>query len=75
MMAARDERRQSMTDVELRDELITLLVTGHETTATSLAWVFYWIHYLPQVRNKLLQELATLGENPEPNMILRSPYL
>ena len=29
-----------MTDVELRDELMTLLVAGHETTATSLAWAF-----------------------------------
>ncbi|MHC5824988.1 MAG: cytochrome P450, partial [Nostoc sp.] len=75
MMAARDEDGQSMTDVELRDELITLLVAGHETTATSLAWAFYWIHYLPQVREKLLQELDSLGENPDPNAILRSPYL
>ncbi|MEH2418915.1 cytochrome P450 [Nostoc sp.] len=75
MMAARDEDGQSMTDVELRDELITLLAAGHETTATSLAWAFYWIHYLPQVREKLLQELDSLGENPDPNAILRLPYL
>ncbi|MEH2236429.1 cytochrome P450 [Nostoc sp.] len=75
MMAARDEEGQSMTDVELRDELITLLAAGHETTATSLAWAFYWIHHLPQVREKLLQELDSLGENPDPNAILRLPYL
>jgi cytochrome P450 family 110 len=75
MMLARDENGEPMTDVELRDELITLLVAGHETTATSLAWAFYWIHKLPQVREKLLQELDSLGENPEPNAILRSPYL
>jgi unspecific monooxygenase len=75
MMAARDEAGEPMTDVELRDELITLLVAGHETTATSLAWAFYWIHYLPQVREKLLQELDTLGENPNPNAILQLPYL
>ncbi|BBD66904.1 cytochrome P450 [Nostoc commune NIES-4072] len=75
MMAACDEEGQSMTDVELRDELITLLVAGHETTATSLAWAFYWIHHLPEVRAKLLQELDSLGENPDPNAILRLPYL
>jgi cytochrome P450 family 110 len=75
MMAARDEQGQPMTDVELRDELVTLLVAGHETTASSLAWAFYWIHHLPQVREKLLQELDGLGANPDPNMILRSPYL
>ncbi|WP_341525444.1 cytochrome P450 [Nostoc sp. UHCC 0302] len=75
MMAARDEHGQPMTDVELRDELITLLFAGHETTATSLAWALYWIHHLPQVREKLLQELDSLGDNPDLNNILRSPYL
>ncbi len=75
MMAARDEEGQPMNDVELRDELITLLAAGHETTATSLAWALYWIHHLPEVRAKLLQELDSLGENPDPNAILRLPYL
>jgi cytochrome P450 family 135 len=38
LLLARDEHGEPMTDVELRDELLTLLVAGHETTATSLAW-------------------------------------
>jgi cytochrome P450 len=38
LLTARDEQGQPMTDVELRDELLTLLLAGHETTATSLAW-------------------------------------
>jgi cytochrome P450 family 135 len=38
LLLARDEDGQPMSDVELRDELLTLLVAGHETTATSLAW-------------------------------------
>ena len=75
MMAARDEDGEPMTDLELRDELITLLIAGHETTASSLAWAFYWIHRLPEVREKLLQELDNLGENPEANDIMRLPYL
>jgi unspecific monooxygenase len=75
MMAARDEAGEPMTDVELRDELMTLLVAGHETTATSLAWALYWIHHLPPVREKLLQELDALGENPDPSAIVRLPYL
>ncbi len=37
-MQARDEDGQAMTDEELRDELVTLLLAGHETTATSVAW-------------------------------------
>jgi unspecific monooxygenase len=75
MMAARDEEGQPMTDVELRDELITLLVAGHETTATSLAWAIYWVHRFPQVREKLLQELDNLGEAADPNEIFKLPYL
>jgi cytochrome P450 family 135 len=38
LMQARDEDDQAMTDGELRDELVTLLLAGHETTATSVAW-------------------------------------
>ena len=40
LLQARDEDGEPMTDVELRDELMTLLVAGHETTATALAWTF-----------------------------------
>ncbi len=75
MMAARDEAGEPMKDVELRDELITLLFAGHETTATSLAWAFYWIHHLPEVREKLLQELDGLGDLTDPNALFRLPYL
>jgi cytochrome P450 len=40
LLLARDEHGDAMTDAELRDELLTLLVAGHETTATGLAWAF-----------------------------------
>jgi cytochrome P450 family 135 len=40
LLQARDEQGEPLTDRELRDELITLLVAGHETTATGLAWAF-----------------------------------
>src|SRR3954447_679178 len=40
LLLARDEDGAAMTDRELRDELVTLLVAGHETTATGLAWAF-----------------------------------
>ena len=75
LMAARDETGKPMTDEELRDELITLLIAGHETTATALAWAFYWIHKLPSVRQKLLQELDSLGDNPDPGTVFKLPYL
>ncbi len=75
MMAARDEQGQAMTDEELRDELLTILLAGHETTATTLAWAFYQIHQHPDVREQLLQELDGLGENPAPMEIAKLPYL
>ena len=75
MMSASDENGQLMTDVELRDELMTLLFAGHETTASSLAWAFYWIHHLPEVREKLLKELESIGSDPDPTEIARLPYL
>ncbi|HIK07108.1 MAG TPA: cytochrome P450 [Trichormus sp. M33_DOE_039] len=75
LISARYEDGQPMSDVELRDELMTMLVAGHETTASALTWAFYWLDQLPEVRAKLLQELATLGVNPEPSQIARLPYL
>lgn len=54
-----------MTDEELHDELITLLFAGHETTASALSWLFYWIHYAPEVEAKLRSELDFWGEGIE----------
>ena len=75
LMAARDETEQPMTDKELRDELMTLLFAGHETTATAISWALYWVHHLSAVRSKLLLELATLSDTPDPMEIFRLPYL
>jgi cytochrome P450 len=75
MMLAKDEAGQPMTEAELRDELMTLLFAGHETTATALAWALYWIHHLPEVKEKLLNELNSLGENPDLMAITKLPYL
>jgi cytochrome P450 len=47
-----------MTDKELRDELVTLLVAGHETTATGLAWAFELLLRTPRVMGKLKDSLA-----------------
>jgi cytochrome P450 len=75
LMAARDPDGKSLSDVELRDELTTLLFAGHETTASALAWALYWIVDLPEVRLKLLAEMETLNANPDPMAIARLPYL
>ena len=57
LLLAKDENGEGMSDEELHDELITLLFAGHETTASALAWVFYWVHYFPEVQEKLRFEL------------------
>ncbi len=75
LLSARDEAGEAMTDVELRDELMTLLLAGHETTATAIAWALYWVHKFPNIREQIFQELETLGDNPEPLNIARLPYL
>lgn len=75
LMSAEDENGQPMTDAELRDELMTLLVAGHETTATAISWAFYWIHKFPEVKEKLLAELDSLGENYDSNTVFKLPYL
>ncbi|MGB3191143.1 MAG: cytochrome P450 [Limnoraphis sp.] len=75
LMSARDETGKPMNETELRDELVTLLIAGHETTASSLTWALYWTHYLPEFKDKLCFELANLGENPHLSEIARLPYL
>jgi cytochrome P450 len=41
LMQARDENGQAMSDRQLRDEIVTLLLAGHETTALALSWASY----------------------------------
>lgn len=74
LMAARDENGQQMNDEELRDQLMSLLLLGYETTAAALAWAFYLIHSHPQVRDRLQQELNN-ADNTQPDAIAQLPYL
>jgi cytochrome P450 len=57
LIDARDEQGQPMSEDELVDELVTLLVAGHETTATGLAWALRWILDTPAIEHRLLDEL------------------
>jgi cytochrome P450 family 110 len=75
LISSQDAEGNGMSDLELHDELMTLLFAGHETTATALAWAIYWINYLPEVKEKLLAELATLGTEPDAMAISKLPYL
>ncbi|HEX8958547.1 MAG TPA: cytochrome P450 [Solirubrobacterales bacterium] len=57
LMLARFEDGQPMSDSELRDQLITLLLAGHETTATALAWAFDLLLRHPQPLRRLRESL------------------
>ncbi|QUQ63511.1 cytochrome P450 [Kutzneria sp. CA-103260] len=54
-----------LDDDELRDQLVSLLFAGHETTASALAWTLYWLHQNENVRRDLLDELAASDEAGE----------
>ena len=62
LLAARDENGEPLTDQELRDELMTLLVAGHETTATALAWLLERVTRSPRVLGRLLDEHRSGGD-------------
>jgi cytochrome P450 len=62
LLEARHEDGAPMTDQELRDELMTLLVAGHETTATSLSWAFERLTREPAVLERLVGEIDSGDE-------------
>ena len=76
LMAARDEDGSAMTDRQLRDEIMTFLLAGHETTAVSLSWTWYLLSEHPQVAQKLRQELNDVlgGRTPQLEDLARLPY-
>ena len=57
LIEARDEEGNAMTDDQLRDEAITLMLAGHETTALALSWTFYLLSGHPEVDDALGAEL------------------
>jgi cytochrome P450 len=58
LLDARDEQGRPLTDAELRDELMTLLLAGHETTATALSWTLERVVRHPEVLERLRTETA-----------------
>jgi cytochrome P450 len=63
LMSARFEDGSALTDTDLRDQLMTLLLAGHETTATGLAWTFDLLLRHPQAMERLRESLAAGEED------------
>lgn len=69
LLAARDEDTgEGMSDRQLRDEVLTLILAGHETTANTLAWTFYLLAQNPDVRQKLEAEVRDVLEGRAPTI-------
>jgi cytochrome P450 len=65
LLAARDEQGRAMTDEELRDEMMTLVLAGHETSATTLAFAFHHLLANPAAARTLMDELGDAPVAPE----------
>jgi cytochrome P450 len=75
LMHARDARDgQSMQDRQIANEVLTLIVAGHETTASTLNWTWYLLSQHPEVEAQLDRELAHLTGLPNLADLSRFPY-
>jgi len=61
-----DELSETMTEEQLHDEMMTILMAGHETTGIATAWSWYWISQNPMVEQKLLAEVDTVLDGRVP---------
>ena len=65
LLAARDDSGEGMNDTQVRNEAMTLFLAGHETTASTLAWAWYFLAQNPETYAKLQHEVDTaLGGRP-----------
>lgn len=75
LLAARFEDGQPMSPGELRDQLVSILVAGYETTAQVFTWALHWLGRHPEVVDRLREEITALGDDPDPHAIAQLPYL
>lgn len=76
LLRVRDADGSSMSDAQLRDEVMTLFLAGHETTALALSWTFYLLARHPEIESRLLEELRTVlgGRTPSLEDLPRLRY-
>jgi cytochrome P450 len=76
LLAARAEDGRAMSDEQLRDEVMTLFLAGHETTAVTLMWTWYLLSASPAAEGRLHEELdaALAGRLPQVGDLARLRY-
>ena len=75
MLSATYEDGQVMTDEQVFDELMLLVGAAANPSADALTWALYCIHKFPGAKEKLIQEIDSLGDNPDLMKIAKLPYL
>jgi cytochrome P450 len=77
LMLAEDDSGERMTDKQLRDEVMTLFLAGHETTANALCWTFWLLSLAPDAEAKLAEELERVldGRSPTMSDLSNLPYV
>lgn len=69
LIDARDEETgEGMSDRQMHDEVLTIFLAGHETTASLLSWTFYLLGQDAQVEERLRSEIATVVDGRAPSM-------
>jgi len=66
LLGVRDSTGQPMNDAQVRDEVMTLFLAGHETTAIALSWACFLLAENPRIEAKLVEELRTVLGDREP---------
>ncbi|MFP3416389.1 cytochrome P450, partial [Bacillus sp. SIMBA_074] len=65
-----------MTNHQVRDELMTIFLAGHETTANALSWALYALSMNPEIQSKLFCEVDSIigRRTPSPDDFMKLPY-
>lgn len=66
--AVDDESNEQMNDDQLRDEVATIILAGHETTANLLSWTFYLLSKNPDCKTKIMEEIDSVLQGRPPGM-------
>ena len=77
MLAQDADSGEPLTDTQIRDQIVTMIIPAEETTSTALAWTWYLLGQHPEIESRLRNELATVlaGKTPTIADLPRLPYL
>lgn len=75
LTVAQYENGQKMTEQEIYDAIMTLIFAGFETAAAATSWMLYWVHYIPEVKKKLSEEISNIDIDIDPMKVMHLPYL